>query len=148
DLRRRTTAIHVEYVRADFLRHPGGHCHALRLTTKDLHRKRPLIFVEAHLPFRLRIVARQTLNRNELRNRQTNTATPFQQTPKRHVRHTRHRRKNQRRIDLDVTNFERLDFRHYGLMVTGVPTVTASYNSLMSLSSSATQPHVQSLAAP
>ena len=47
-----------------------------------------------------------------------------------------------------VSNFERLDVRHHGLIVTGVPTETASYNSFMCSFSNATQPHVQSLFAP
>src|SRR4029079_5960999 len=35
--------------------------------------------------------------------------------------------------------------RHHGLIVTGVPTVTASNNSFISPFSNATQPHVQSV---
>src|ERR1043165_3375705 len=142
--RRRTTAVDVENVGPDFLRHLSRHAHAFRLAAKDLHRERPLVLVKTHLPFRFRIVSRQTFDGNKLRNRQAHTTTPLQQTPERHVRHARHRRKHKRRIDLDVANFERL----HGLIVTGVPTETASYNSLMSSFSSATQPHVQSLFAP
>jgi hypothetical protein len=41
-----TAAVHVENVGADFLRHLGGHAHAFRLSAKDLHRKRPLVFVK------------------------------------------------------------------------------------------------------
>src|SRR5689334_24626024 len=52
--------------------------------------------VKTHLPFRLRIVSRQTFDRNKLRNRQAHTTTPLQQTPERHVRHARHRRKHKR----------------------------------------------------
>ena len=49
-------------IRANLLGHLRRHAHPLRLSTKNLHRKRPLVFVEAHLPFRLRIVSRQTLD--------------------------------------------------------------------------------------
>src|ERR1043165_3752122 len=106
DLRRWTTTVNVEYVSANFLGYLRRHRHALRLTPKDLHRKWALVFVKTHLPFRLRVVARQTLNRNELRHRQTNTAATFEQTAEGHIGHSRHRRQNQRRIDLDVANFE------------------------------------------
>jgi hypothetical protein len=88
DLRRRAAAVHVENVSANFLRHLSSHAHALYLSSKDLHRKRPLVFVKAHLPFRLRIASRQTLYGNELGNRQANTATPLQQTSKRDVRYS------------------------------------------------------------
>jgi hypothetical protein len=108
DLRRGTTAVHVEYVGADFLGHFRRHCHPLRLPAKDLHRKWPFIRVEPHLPFRLRIVARQPLDRNELGNRETHAAASLEQTTKRHVGNARHRRQNQRRIDLHVANFETL----------------------------------------
>src|SRR6185503_5509430 len=91
DLRSRAAAVHVENVSADFLRHLGGHAHALNLSSKDLHRKRSLVFEKAHLPLRLRIVSRQTLHGNKLGNRQTNTAAPLQQASKRDVRHARHR---------------------------------------------------------
>jgi len=91
DFRRRTTTVHVENISANFLGHLGGHAHSFRLPAEDLHRKRPLVFVEPHLPFRLWIVAREPFDRDEFRNRQADTATPFQQTTKRHICNARHR---------------------------------------------------------
>jgi hypothetical protein len=43
----------------DFLSHFGRHPHPFRLTSENLHRKRPLVFVEAHLTFRFWIIARE-----------------------------------------------------------------------------------------
>ena len=40
----------------------GGHPHAGRLAAKNLNGERALVLVEAHLPFRFRIVARQTFD--------------------------------------------------------------------------------------
>ena len=112
DFWRRTPAIHIQNVRANFFGHLCSHAHALRLAAKDLHRKRALVFIKAHLPFRFRIVAREAFHRNEFGNSQTDAAALFQQTPKRNIRHTRHRRKHERRIDLNIANFERFDLAH------------------------------------
>src|SRR5688572_31194298 len=86
DFRRRTTTVDVENVGPDFLGHLRRHAHPFRLPAEDLHRERPLVLVEAHLPFRLWIVSRETFNRNELGNRQADAAAPLQQPAKRQDR--------------------------------------------------------------
>ena len=105
-------AVYIQDVGADLFGHLRGHAHALRLAAKDLHCKRALVLIKAHLPFRFRIVAREAFHRNEFGNSQTDAAALFQQTPKRNIRHTRHRRKHERRIDLNIANFERFDLAH------------------------------------
>jgi hypothetical protein len=79
------------------------------LSAENLHGERTLVIVEAHLPFRLRIVARETLNGDKLRDGQPDAAAPLQETTKRHVGDARHRREHERRLDLDVANLKRLD---------------------------------------
>ena len=76
------TAIDVENICADFFSHFGGQAHAFRLGAKNLNSKRSLGFIKAHLPFRFWIVAGETFNGNEFRNRQTDAAAPLEQTPK------------------------------------------------------------------
>src|SRR2546425_9858524 len=112
DFWRRTTAIHIQNVRADFFGHLCSHAHALMLAAENLHRERALVFVKAHLPLRFRIVAREAFDRNELGNSQTNAAALFQQTPKRNIRHPSHWRKHERRIDLDIANLEWFELAH------------------------------------
>ena len=62
NFRRRTAAVDVEDVGANFFRHLGRHAHALRLAAKNLHRKRPLVRIKPHLPFRFWIAARQAFD--------------------------------------------------------------------------------------
>ena len=112
DFWRRTPAIHVQDVRADFFGHLCRQAHALMLAAEDLHRKRALVFVKAHLSFRFWIAAREAFHRNEFGNRETDAAALFQQTPKRNIRHPRHRRKHERWIDLNIANFEWFDLAH------------------------------------
>ena len=65
-----------------------------QLTDEDLNRKRVFAFIEPHLPLRLRIVSRQSLDRDKLRHHQSHTAATLYQAAKRVVGHPRHRRKN------------------------------------------------------
>jgi len=58
DLGRGAAAVHVEDIGADLLGHLGGHRHAPGLAAEDLHGERALVLVKAHLPLRLRVVAR------------------------------------------------------------------------------------------
>jgi hypothetical protein len=88
--------------------HLGGHAHAFGLSAENLHGERAFIIVKAHLPFRLRIIARQALDRDELRDGEADAAAPLQQTAKCHVRHARHRRQHERRADLDISDLKRL----------------------------------------
>ena len=91
DFRRRTAAVYIENIRADFFGHLGGHAHALRLPAENLNRKRALVPVEAHLAFRFWIISRQAFDRDEFGNRKTNAAAALQQAPERNVGHARHR---------------------------------------------------------
>src|ERR1051326_1375999 len=65
DFRRGTTAVYVENDRADLFGHLRGHTHALSLAAENLHGERALVFIETHLPFRFRIVAGETFDRDE-----------------------------------------------------------------------------------
>ena len=65
--------------------------HPLRLRAENLHRKRALVFVEAHLAFRFWIISGQAFDRDEFGNGQANAAAPLQQAPERNVGHARHR---------------------------------------------------------
>ena len=112
NFRSRAATVHIKNIGADFFSHFRRHAHPLRLAAEDLNRKRPLVFVEAHLALRLWIVARESFDRNKLRYGETDPTACFQQTAKGNVGHTRHRRKHQRRIDLDVADPEGLDIAH------------------------------------
>ncbi len=70
----RAATVHVQNICADFFGHLRCHTHPFGLTAENLNRKGPLVFVETHLAFRFRIVARKTFDRNELRHSQTDAA--------------------------------------------------------------------------
>src|SRR6185503_13645208 len=99
-------------VGADFFRHLGSHAHALRLAAKNLDRERPLVLIETHLPLRLGIVSRQAFYGNEFRNCKADSAALFQQPAKGNISHAGHRRKHERRSDLDVANPKWFDLSH------------------------------------
>ena len=108
DLADRTAHVDVDDVDAFRFDDGGRVVHAVGIATIDLNRDRPLgLGVRQHL-LRSRIVAGESLGRNEFGHDESRAAELLDQRPVVGVRHLGHRRKGQRRIDTDIADGKRL----------------------------------------
>src|SRR5947209_4146416 len=62
DLRRGAAAVDIQDVRSHLFGHLRSHAHTFRLSAENLNCERAFFLEESHLSFRLRIVARETLD--------------------------------------------------------------------------------------